>query len=293
MRVSHHDKSVIIEAPAKLNLFLEVTGRRADGYHDLLTIMQTVSIYDSLKFESSTDGITFTTDSTDIPSGGDNLVVKAAIMLQEHANCRQGASIHLTKRIPVGAGMGGGSSDAAAALVGLSLVWDLKLTDEEMHGLASRLGSDVAFFLHAGTAVCRGRGEQVTPLDDVPETTYVVVYPNVKVSTKEVYENLVLSDLTNPQKGNRLFIDDLEQTGGRGGLPDPFNRLESVTLKLHEPLAAVGAQMRRCGLETVMMTGSGSAFFGIANGRKEAGIIADKLMDMGVGKVFVARNTKD
>ena len=293
MRVFHHDKFVVIEAPAKLNLFLEVTGRRADGYHDLLTIMQTVSIYDSLKFEDSTDGITFATDSTNIPSGGDNLVVKAAIMLQEHANCRQGASIHLTKRIPVGSGMGGGSSDAAAALVGLSLLWDLKLPDEETHGLASRLGSDVAFFLHGGTAVCRGRGEQVTPIDDIPETTYVVVYPSVKVSTKEVYENLVLPDLTNHERDNRLFIDDLEQTGGRTGLPDPFNRLESVTLELHGPLAAVGAQMRRCGLETVMMTGSGSAFFGIANGRKEAGIIADKLLDMGVGEVFVAQNTKD
>lgn len=290
MQIFEQSGALVVKAPAKLNPFLEVHGRRADGYHDIETVMQTISLWDDLTLERSAGGVRLVTDSPEVPPGGDNLAVKAAEMLRERAGCRLGATIRLVKRIPVGSGMGGGSSDAAAALVGLNRLWGLDLPLDALHGLAASLGSDVAFFLYGGTALCRGRGERVARLPGVPQMTYVVVAPAIRVSTREIYENLPPTDLTKDLRKTKLFLEQMINGGRPGTLPSFFNRLASVTVELYEPLKHLARRMTQSGLVNVTMTGSGSAFFGIPADRKEARGIVETLTGMRVGKVFIAQS---
>ena len=327
MEISQDNEKLITRAPAKLNLFLEVLRKRPDGYHDIETVMQTISLYDELTLEAAESEIRLVTDSAEIPRDSENLVVKAAELLSNHTGRALGATLHLHKNIPVSAGLGGGSSDAAAALVGLNRLWALELGRDVLHDLAAELGSDVPFFLYGGTAVCRGRGERVTPLADVPPMTYVVVCPPLTVSTREVYENLPPPHLTHsaaskplpPERGPRrrsgstlsnkprplgrgvegltndlrdikLFLEQLIKEGKSGTPPQCFNRLAGVTLERHESLRLLARRMTESGLAGVTMTGSGSAFFGIATSRKEASDSAEKLTRMDVGRIFVAES---
>jgi 4-diphosphocytidyl-2-C-methyl-D-erythritol kinase len=291
MEIFQKHRTLFVKAPAKLNLFLEVLGLRGDGYHELETVMQTVTLYDELTLERAPSGIRLVAESPDVPQTRENLVVKAAELLSEHAGRRLGASIRLEKHIPVGAGMGGGSSDAAAALLGLNTLWGLDLKRETLHELASRLGSDVPFFLCGGTALCRGRGEQIAQIAGVKPFTYVVVWPRLRVSTKEVYEKLP-PDLTKDVRDTKLFLRELIKGAESGVFPRFFNRLESVTVRLHESLTLLGRRMTESGLERVTMTGSGSAFFGLARSRKEAGESMQNLNHIGVGEIFVVESTR-
>jgi 4-diphosphocytidyl-2-C-methyl-D-erythritol kinase len=288
MEIVERDASVSIRAPAKLNLFLEVLGKRPDGYHELATIMQAITIYDDLAFERAPAEITLVTDSPDVPHDRTNLVVRSAELLRERAGIRAGATIRLTKRIAVGSGMGGGSSDAAATLLGLNRLWKAGLSRDDLHPLAAQIGSDVAFFLYGGTAYCRGRGEIIEPLSGVRRFTYVVVCPGLAVSTKEVYENY-RPGLTSVPEDYRLFKEEVT-IGGVATLPHFFNRLEAVTTQLHPSLKDVSERMTRAGLDGVTMTGSGSAFFGMASGRKEAGDIVQRLIQLGIGTAVMAES---
>src|SRR4051812_16244259 len=156
---------VEVLAPAKLNLFLEVLGRRPDGYHEIETLMVTVDLYDALTVtELDSEGIILECDDPTLPTGKENLVVKAAERLKAAASCPRGARIGLKKAIPAQAGLAGGSSDAAATLVALDQVWDLRMPAPALYAVAAEIGSDVAFFLHGPSAICRGRGEQVEAL---------------------------------------------------------------------------------------------------------------------------------
>ena len=178
---------VEVLAPAKLNLFLEVLGRRPDGYHEIESLMVAVSLYDTLTFTDDPSGeISLRCNDPALPVGSDNLVVKAAERLRASADSLRGARIVLDKAIPAQAGLGGGSSDAAATLVALDRLWDLRTPPKTLDDLAGEIGSDVAFFMHAPAAVCRGRGEQVesVPLNDVYH--FVLVCPPVGMSTADV-----------------------------------------------------------------------------------------------------------
>src|SRR5690554_4676354 len=148
-----------VKAFAKINFTLSVRGRRADGYHDLESVMQTLELHDRLEFVIAEHDVTLTTDSSEIPTGPDNLIVQAADLLRRRSGCRWGARIRLIKRIPVAAGLGGGSADAAAALYGLNGLWGLGFTMDKLMEFGARLGSDVPFCLLGGTALARGRGE--------------------------------------------------------------------------------------------------------------------------------------
>jgi 4-diphosphocytidyl-2-C-methyl-D-erythritol kinase len=185
--------------------------------------------------------------------------------------------------------MGGGSSDAAAALVGLNRLWDLDLNRETLHELAARLGSDVPFFLYGGTALCRGRGDRIAQISGVKPLTYVVVWPRLNVSTKEVYEKLP-PDLTKDLRQTKLLLREITKAGS-GVFPHFFNRLESVTVKLHASLTLLARRMTESGLAGVTMTGSGSAFFGVSGSRKEAEESLAKLSALGVGDIFVVEST--
>jgi len=288
MPPSSSTQPLVVKAPAKLNLFLEVLGRRPDGYHEIVTVMQTVDLFDELVFEKQSRELTLICRGDEVPCDESNLVLRAAHMLREGARRDLGARITLTKRIPIGAGMGGGSSDAAATIKGLNLLWELDLSDSDQHALAGRLGSDVNFFLVGGTALCRGRGERVESIAGVPIRHYVVVYPNVQLRTRDVYEK-ASSALTTSCQDTKLFVTGTLCTEGPGA-GGWFNRLQRAAFDLWEGLSEVKETMQAVGLEGVTMTGSGSALFGIAADRDAAQTAAQRLRDAGCGRVFVTQS---
>ena len=255
-----------IEAPAKVNLFLEVLGKRPDGYHEIVTVMQTVGLSDTLEVAEG-EGFEIEVEGIPIPPGGENLVLKAARLLAETAGTRKGARFRLLKRIPPGAGLGGGSSDAAAALMALDRVWDLKASKEDLAGVAARVGSDVPFFLHGEAALCRGRGELVEPLGALSVMPLLLIWPGLALSTRAVYEAV-----ETPGPGARDvqgFLAALK-TGDPGRLESAcFNRLEPAALKVAPGLAEVPRWMGGLGLKA-RMTGSGSAFYALGTARPEA-----------------------
>ncbi|MDY7025945.1 MAG: 4-(cytidine 5'-diphospho)-2-C-methyl-D-erythritol kinase [Pseudomonadota bacterium] len=177
--------SLRIAAPAKLNLFLHITGRREDGYHELQTVFQMLDICDYLSFTATTDGQLYLEDDTDIPAQ-DNLILKAASELKKHAQPTAGVSIQLEKHLPMGGGVGGGSSNAASTLLALNQLWGIDLPVQQLAGIGLKLGADVPIFVHGHSAWAEGIGEIITPVT-LPKRWFVVVFPNQYISTAEVF----------------------------------------------------------------------------------------------------------
>lgn len=191
--------SVVLPSPAKLNLFLHITGRRADGYHSLQTIFQLLDYGDSLTFTLNQSGDISLSPAMDTVAAEDNLIVRAARLLQSAAGCTQGCDIVIDKQIPMGAGLGGGSSNAATALVGLNQLWQSGLSSDELADLGTQLGADVPVFVRGNTAFAEGIGELLTAVE-LPEQWYLVITPNVQVSTAEIFSNPQLTRDTSPIK---------------------------------------------------------------------------------------------
>jgi len=280
-------EGVEILAPAKLNLYLEILGRRLDGYHDLESLMVTVDLFDSLTFADDPSGrLTFRADDPTLPTGAENLVIKAAEGLRGMTGCRRGASIDLRKVIPAQAGLAGGSSDAAATLTALDQLWNLRTPPDELDALAGRIGSDVAFFRHGPSAVCRGRGEVVEPFALPRPLTFVLVCPPFGVGTADVYRQL-----TPPERPRPIgpFLEAFAGGHTRTIGAHLFNRLQPIaeTLcpalrKVRDALASVGSL-----LDGHLMSGSGSAFFGLAPDPDAAQDAAARLATLGLGQVRV------
>ena len=242
-----------LPAPAKLNLFLHVTGRRADGYHTLQTAFQLIDLADWLDFERRSDGQIVRTGDLRWDASED-LVVRAARALQQVTGCRLGASIHVTKNIPTGSGMGGGSSDAATALIALNRLWGLGLARTELAAIALPLGADVPFFLHGGNAFAEGVGEELHAVA-TPPAWYTVIWPQVHVSTREIFSDPGLTRNTKPTK-----IADFSAAVGL--LPQTLfgaNDLEPVARRRFPEIEQALAHLQRHG--PARMTGSGSAVF--------------------------------
>ena len=278
---------VTVLAPAKLNLFLEVLGRRADGYHDIESLMVTVDLCDTLTFEEAPAGrIEFACDDPRLPTGSENLVVQAAERLQAATGSHLGARITLGKVIPAQAGLAGGSSDAAATLEGLNRLWGLDLPFSRLDALAANLGSDVTFFRHGPLAVCRGRGERVEPQALPTALHFVLVCPTVGVSTVAVYRQVVPPD--RPRS-----IEPITEALARGDVAalgrQFFNRLQPVAESLVPSLAAVRDALTNLGpsLDGHLMSGSGSSYFGLARDRDAAEDAASRLGLLGLGRVQV------
>jgi 4-diphosphocytidyl-2-C-methyl-D-erythritol kinase len=274
-------------APAKLNLFLEILGKRPDGYHDLESLMVTVDLHDTLTFIDDPSGqITLRCDDPTLPTGPDNLVVKAAMRLKAASGTDRGVAIDLKKAIPAQAGLAGGSSDAASTLVGLDQLWGLNTTSEVLDTLAAEIGSDVAFFRQGPVAVCRGRGEIVDPWPIFEPIHFVLICPPVGISTAEVYRNVVPPDAPKGIGGvlEALEAGDLSALGRR-----LFNRLQPVAERLEPSLGAVSAALAGLGssLDGYLMSGSGSAYFGLASNRGAAEDAARRLATLGLGRVRV------
>jgi 4-diphosphocytidyl-2-C-methyl-D-erythritol kinase len=267
--------AVIIRAPAKVNLFLEVLGKRADGYHEIATLMTAVSLYDTLEFkEESSPRIQLACDQPELSTGPDNLVCRAAALLQARAGCTRGARIQLRKRIPMAAGLAGGSTDAAATLIGLNQLWQLGWSATELAALGAELGSDVPFFLAGPAAWCTGRGEQVTPLKLGRPLHLVLVCPPVGLATAAVYRGVTVP--AEPQDGEAIRAaaerGDVEEVGRR-----LHNRLQPVAERLCPEVAVLDRML--AGLQPAgrLMSGSGSSLFALCRDASEAWRIARAL----------------
>jgi 4-diphosphocytidyl-2-C-methyl-D-erythritol kinase len=275
-----------VDAPAKLNLFLEVLGRRGDGFHELETLMVAISLHDTLRFtEEPTPAIRLRCHGrggvdTSVPSGDDNLVVRAAKLLQAHSGTSRGATIDLWKRIPVSAGLAGGSTDAAAALLALDRLWELGMASQELLSLAAELGSDVAFFVRGvPAAICRGRGEEIHPVERSLELSFVVARPASGLSTAEVYRHCqVSSDPRSAQPLVELLAD--------GRLADAarlfHNSLQQTASRLNREVTDLITRLDRQPVLASAMTGSGTACFGLCATDRSARRIAGALVEGGV-----------
>ena len=256
-----HDRPLFMRAPAKINLTLDVLGRRADGYHELASVMQTIAVGDTLAFWPAPAGaITFTCDTPEL-SGDSNLALRAARLLVSETGCTHGIHIELRKEIPTQAGLGGGSSDGATALLALNHLWNLGLPRARLIELAARLGSDVPFFIVGGTALIGGRGEIVTPLPDMLPLWLVVAKPAVNVPTPAVFRALTSVGYSDGTATHAL-VDAI--TAGTLPLLDNrslHNALEENVLRDYPLVAKLRETLLRAGATTVRMSGSGPTLY--------------------------------
>lgn len=278
--------TIEILAPAKLNLLLKITGQRADGYHELLSILVPVDLYDKLKIGKLEKGLEVCWSGRELPKGKDNLVNRAAVSFFEKTGIKEGAKITVIKKIPVGSGLGGGSSDAAATLKGLNQLWGNPLSREDVERLALPLGADVPFFLVQRPSIAVGIGEKLQLIKDFPSFWYVIFSPNLMVSTAWAYKMVKLS-LTN--KDNHSSIKYLKRA--IFNIPDILsNDLESVTLSRYPFLCSIKASLIKLGALGALMTGSGPSLFGLfdsAQKAHEAGAAMIRLWQD--GEVFVVK----
>ncbi len=279
------NKILTLTAPAKINLFLEVLGKRPDGYHELETVMQEIDLVDTLTLEEMGKGIELTCTQPDVPCDENNLVWKAIHTFQKDTGVKKGIKVHLEKRIPVAAGLGGGSSDAAATLRGINTLCNTGLNDSELMDMAARLGSDVPFFIKGGTALCKGRGEIVTALTVRRKFSYIILYPDIKVSTAKVYNNLKI-DLTREKKDVNLVLSVLLSDAGNSLNNLLFNRLEAVALELYPELKDFKGLLEGCLHDGILLSGSGSAIYGCCDNQERAENAKEKLNEQGIEKAF-------
>lgn len=264
-----------IRAPAKINLRLKVVGKRADGYHLLDTIMVPVSLYDEIEIhklriaptqeKTADELIKITCDDPAVPAGEENLAYRAAQLILKNRRGVPAVHIHIRKSIPLGAGLGGASTDAAATLVGLNRLFKLRLSFPKLEKMALSLGADVPFFIRARPARARGIGERLSPLGELPRIWSVIIYPGFPVSTAWVYGNL--AKLTKPI-ANTSIATSLKSFDQLSSLLE--NDLESVTLSQYPEIGVLKQKLLREGAPRVLMSGSGSSVFGVFASKQAA-----------------------
>lgn len=255
-------KSFTLPSFAKINLNLRVLGKRPDGFHELFTVFQTVSLHDSLSFSENED-IRLTCDDTSIPTDQRNLVVKAANLLKERSGIRLGVSLHLKKRIPAPGGLGGGSSNAAIALIGLSKLWKLDLSADDLQTMACELGSDVPYFLIGGTAIGSGRGTQIEPIEDLQVPHLLIVTPNVRVSTPDAFKSLDAPNLTTSDAERILIVCRFEARKLDLLQSVLTNDMEPAVFAAYPEIERVKHTLLRLGAVGAMMSGSGASVFAV------------------------------
>jgi len=279
--------TVVVRTPCKLNLFLEVIGKRADGYHELDMIMEAIDLCDTLTVARDADGIALACDDPAVPTDRRNTIVRAAERFFEAAGLPPRARMHLRKRVPIGGGLGGGSANGIGALRALMELYAAPLPREEQFRIACELGSDVPFFLYGGLARCRGRGEIIDPLGAGAPRRYLVLVPPFACSTAEVYANLNLP-LTSPRSAGTMSPGSVEERIRDGMLF--FNRLMKPAAGLRPEFALIMKKAREIGVDA-HMTGSGACLFALASDRAGGGrdaLVAEALA--GMAEVRIAEN---
>ena len=263
---------IILKAPAKINWSLSVFDKRDDGYHDILSLMQCVTLSDSLMFEhcNTLDVIT----GAPIPLG-DNLVHRAMVLLKERSGVREGARIRLSKEIPVAAGLGGGSSDAAFTLMGLNLLWNLGMTHHELAKIGETLGSDVPFFFHGPFSVIRGRGEIVSPVTPGISYAILLVNPRTGISTAWAYAELDRGSasrvvLTKKDNNIKLLCQALEKGDFASLSSMRRNDLEPLVIRRYPEIGEIRAELLKRGALFSSMSGSGPTVYGVFRNENDA-----------------------
>ncbi len=282
--------NITLKALAKINLGLDVVRRREDGYHEVRMIMQTIHLYDKLDIKKTTEeGIAITSNLSYVPTNENNLVYKAGKLLMDEFDIKEGVSVHLQKRIPVAAGMAGGSSDAAAMLYGMNEIFDLGLSRKDLMERGVKIGADVPYCLMRGTALAEGIGEKLTSLPPMVKCPVLIAKPAISVSTKFVYENLKLNDETIHPDIDQLVTDiknkDLHAIAGHMG-----NVLESVTIPEYPIIAQIKEQMMKSGAINSMMSGSGPTVFGLFEDEETARKAYDDMVKSGLAKQIYVTN---
>jgi len=290
--------------PAKLNLFLEVLGKRDDGFHEIETLMAPIGLYDTLYFENDPSGrIELFCEAADsqrsaevgeqdvgerLPEGSQNIVFRAIELMRTRCQTKCGARVRLVKRIPMAAGLAGGSSDAAAALVAANRVWGLNLPTSELAPLAAELGSDVPFFLEPGAAICRGRGERIERVPALGALSFVVVKPPAGLSTADVYRACrpAQAAKTAAPLVAALRAGRLHEAVGRF-----HNALQAAAEQLSPWIARLAREFARLDFLGHRMSGSGTSYFGLAKHFRHARRLASELHARGLGRVYVVRGT--
>ncbi len=254
-------RTTSILAPAKINLFLQVLGQRPDGYHDIYSLMQSVDLYDTITVTATSSEISLNCDDPSLPAGSGNLAWKAARLILDRTNLNEGVVIELQKRIPSGAGLGGGSSDAAAVLKAVNHIFDLKVPPARLANWGLELGSDIPFFFSSGSALVSGRGDIVSPVDVFARYFVLLIIPNFAISTKDAYQGLRIyltnfsskADIDTKESGADYF-----KTLYRIG-----NDFQAMAVSVHPELQSCMAVLQRGGAGYVALSGSGSAFYGL------------------------------
>lgn len=298
---------IIVHAPAKVNLFFEVLAKRDDGFHEIQSLMSPIDLYDTLLFEEDRSGrIRLTCERADVgfglssarrhatreerlPNDGDNLVVQAVELLRRERQIDAGATIRLIKRIPIASGLGGGSSDAAAALLAASTAWGVNVQRRELTGWGARLGSDVPLFFADGMAACGGRGEVVEPVRGAGVCHLVIVRPPEGLSTAAVYR--ACRPATRPRAMTEL-LDALRRGDMMRVGAAMINRLQPVAAGLSPWIDRLAARFERMDLPGHMMSGSGTAYFGICRHAAHARRVARRLIESGIGSVYTVRTCR-
>ena len=276
-----------VKAPAKINLALDVLSKRSDNYHDVAMIMQTIALYDTISVRSGNEGIKLTSDSTEIPVDETNIAYKAAHYLSTKYNVKKGAHIRIEKRIPVSAGLAGGSADAAAVLKLLNKVWELKLTKAELMDAGKKLGADVPFCIQGGTCLAEGVGEKLTVIKSMPDCYILLAKPNVAVSTRAVYEGLRLNKIEE-RPNIPAILKAIQDQDLLGICNNMGNVLETVTTKLHPIIVELKQKLIENGAIGSMMSGSGPTVFGIFGDMAAAQGAYDNIKTL-VNEIFVVK----
>ncbi|MBQ1415704.1 MAG: 4-(cytidine 5'-diphospho)-2-C-methyl-D-erythritol kinase [Selenomonas sp.] len=279
---------VTVEANAKINLTLDILGKRPDGYHEVAMVMQTVGLHDTLTLEKREQGISLNINVPWLKADEKNLAWRAAALVQEEFGLTGGVHIELIKRIPVAAGLAGGSADAAAVLKGMSELYGLNLSDNKLCELGAKLGSDIPFCLLGGTMLATGRGEVLKRLPDMPETWVVLVKPRISVSTAWAYQNY---DEQGAERhpDNEAIQKEIARGNRKGVAKLLCNVLESVTINKYDVIERYKQMMLAKGAMASMMSGSGPTVFALAKNREQAEEIAGFMRQEKNADVFVTR----
>lgn len=276
-----------IKAYGKVNISLDVVGKREDGYHLLSMIMQNIDLYDEIEVEKQQCGITLECNKNYVPVDNRNLAYKAAEIFKERYDIVDGVKINIEKNIPVSAGLAGGSTDAAAVLKVMNKLFNVNATEEELMELGLKLGADIPYCIHGGTALCEGIGEIITPIKSFRDKIIVLVKPAFGVSTKEVYKNFNLEKVKqHPRTAeiiNAIENDDLNFVAS-----NMKNLLENVTLRKHKILIKIKEEMNACGAINSMMSGSGPTVFAFFDDMLKAQRCFEK-MKRKYSDVFITR----
>ncbi len=268
-------------SPCKVNLLLNILGRRADGFHELETVMHPLAVYDRLTFERGSQSIQLSCSEPSLPTDSRNLVHRAAALFLEAARIQEGARLHLEKRVPLAAGLGGGSADAATTLLGLNELFGFPLSAEKIQALAAGLGSDVAFFLQSESALATGRGEKVQPLGQLRAlrgSSFILIHPGFGISTAWAYQQLARFPAALHGKAGRAqkLVSVLQDGTLEAAGAEFYNSLEAPAFHKYPLLALFQEFLRENGAAAALMSGSGSTTFAVTRDRSKAEELVDR-----------------